>query len=123
MDHVREGIRQSAGAFVLDEFMSMRAEAPEIQKAFYNSKAWQRCRSEYLSSVGGLCERCEKKGIIRPAKIVHHKEYIDVTNVTDPMILLSFDNLEALCMDCHNAEHFKSRRRYRIDEFGRVEAR
>ena len=102
--------------------MSMRQEAPEEQKRFYNSDAWQRCRSEYLSLVGGLCERCESKGIVRPARIVHHKEYISVQNITDPAVLLSFDNLEALCQDCHNAEHFKSNKRYQIDEFGRVTA-
>ena len=103
--------------------MSMRKEAPEAQKRFYDSEAWQRCRAEYLSSVGGLCERCESKGIIRPARIVHHKEYISLDNITDPAVLLSFDNLEALCQDCHNAEHFKNVRRYSIDEFGRVSIR
>lgn len=101
--------------------MSMRKEAPEQQRAFYHSRAWQRCRSEYLSSVGGLCERCEAKGIIRPARIVHHKEYISPANITDPAILLSFKNLEALCQDCHNAEHIPNGKRYRVDEYGRVE--
>ena len=72
---------------------------------------------------GGLCERCESLGIIRPARIVHHKKYINVDNLTDPSILLCFDNLEALCQDCHNKEHFKSNKRYSIDEFGRVVAR
>ena len=102
---------------------SMRREAPEQQHAFYHSKAWLNCRAEYLSSVGGLCERCEAKGIIRPARFVHHKEYISLDNITDPSVLLSFDNLEALCFDCHNAEHFKSSKRYKVDEFGRVECR
>ena len=103
--------------------MSMRQDAPEEQKRFYNSEAWQRCRSEYLSRVGGLCERCEAKGVVRPARFVHHKEYISMDNITDPSVLLSFDNLEALCFDCHNAEHFKSSKRYKVDEFGRVEIR
>lgn len=44
-------------------------------------------------------------------------------NISDPSVLLSFDNLEALCFDCHNAEHFRSEKRYTVDEFGRVEAR
>ena len=101
--------------------MSMKQEAPEQQRAFYHSRAWQRCRSEYLASVGGLCERCEAKGIIRPAYIVHHKEYISIANITDPSVLLSFDNLEALCQSCHNAEHIGNRKRYKVDEFGRVE--
>ena len=101
----------------------MRKEAPEQQRAFYHSKAWLNCRAEYLSSVGGLCERCEAKGIIRPARFVHHKEYISLDNIQNPEILLSFDNLEALCFDCHNLEHFKNMKRYKVDEFGRVECR
>ena len=102
---------------------SMRQEAPEQQRAFYHSQAWLNCRAEYLASVGGLCERCAAKGIVRPARFVHHKEYISAQNITDPSVLLSFDNLEALCFDCHNAEHFKSSKRYKVDEFGRVECR
>lgn len=102
--------------------MSMRSDAPEQQRAFYHSQAWQRCRKEYLTSVGNLCERCEKQGIIRPARFVHHKEYISLDNICNPLILLSFENLEALCFDCHNAEHFANRKRYTVDEFGRVSA-
>lgn len=117
---------QQVGAFLFvvgGISMSMRQEAPEAQKQFYNSKEWQRCRATYIASVGGLCERCEAKGIIRPGKIVHHKEYITAQNVTDPVVLLNPDNLEYLCLECHNSEHFKSNKRYVIDEFGKVEIR
>lgn len=38
--------------------------------------------------------------------IVHHKCYIDTTNIYNPDITLNFDNLELLCLDCHNKEHF-----------------
>ena len=103
--------------------MSMRQEAPEEQKRFYDSKEWQACRMSYISSVGGLCERCEAKGIIKPGKIVHHKDYITIQNITDPAILLNPNNLEYLCQDCHNAEHHKNIRRYSIDEYGRVTTR
>lgn len=103
--------------------MSMRQDAPEQQRAFYHSKEWLRCRESYIASVGGLCERCEAKGIIRPGKIVHHKEYITAQNVTDPVVLLNPNNLEFLCMDCHNTEHFKNDKRYVIDECGRVAVR
>ena len=103
--------------------MSMRQDAPDEQKRFYKSKEWQRCRASYISSVGGLCERCLKKGIVRPGKIVHHKEYISVENITDPIILLNPDNLEYVCLECHNRIHFKSTKRYKVDEFGRVTCR
>ena len=38
--------------------------------------------------------------------IVHHKSYIDMSNIYDADITLNFDNLELLCIDCHNKEHF-----------------
>ena len=70
-------------------------------KRFYYSKAWQKCRAAYIASVYGLCERCTQ-----PGDIVHHKTYIDSSNVHDPNITLNHDNLEYLCRKCHNTEHF-----------------
>mgnify|MGYP002623827444 CR=1 FL=1 len=90
---------------------------------FYKSKQWQDARATYLAMVGGLCERCAKKGKIVPAEIVHHKIYISPGNINDPSITLDFKNFEALCRDCHAEEHFGSSVRYRVDEFGRVSAK
>ena len=42
----------------------------------------------------------------QPAEIAHHKIYLTAENVLDPAISLNPGNLEALCMNCHNAEHF-----------------
>lgn len=39
--------------------------------------------------------------------IVHHKCYLDMSNIYNPEVTLNFDNLELLCMDCHNKEHFE----------------
>lgn len=36
---------------------------------------------------------------------MHHRQYITDENVGDPSITLSWDNLEALCVTCHAAEH------------------
>jgi len=77
----------------------------EFARAFYKSKQWQSTRTSYLSSVHGLCERCEKKGKIVPAKLVHHKTYLRPTNINDTDITLNWNNLEALCQDCHAWEH------------------
>lgn len=76
---------------------------------FYNSKAWKRASAAYMASKHYICERCG-----RPAQICHHKTYLNGTNVHDPAIALSFDNLEALCLDCHNAEHGPEAQRYPI---------
>lgn len=71
-------------------------------KRFYKSRTWQKCRNAYFQSQYGLCERCSGVG-----KIVHHKVYINATNVNDPHVMLNHDNLELLCQECHNREHFE----------------
>ena len=64
-----------------------------------------------------ICERCGE-----PAKIVHHKRWLNRDNINDTDITLNWDNLEALCQDCHNKEHHKSapRLRYRFDADGGI---
>ena len=39
--------------------------------------------------------------------IVHHKGYINMSNIYDTDTTLAFENLELLCIDCHNKEHFE----------------
>ena len=95
----------------------------DFAKAFYKSKRWQHTRRSYLEKVGGLCERCLKKGLYRPAVIVHHKIYLDSSTINNPEIALNFDNLEALCRDCHADEHLGGNTRYKVNEDGTVEIR
>lgn len=76
--------------------------AKDYAKAFYNSTAWKKCKSGYIKSVHGLCERCQQ-----PGWIVHHKKYITPDNINDPDITLNWHNLEYLCQPCHNREHFE----------------
>lgn len=96
--------------------------AKSIDRAFYCSREWELCREAYLQKVNHLCERCKAKGIYEPAKIVHHKIYLNKENFTDPSVSLNFDNLEALCAMHHNLEHFggKQESRYHIDENGNL---
>ncbi|MED4530925.1 HNH endonuclease [Metabacillus fastidiosus] len=72
----------------------------DYAKKFYKFTAWRKCRASYFAYRHGLCERCTG-----PGKIVHHKKYITPENIDDPIITLSFSNLELLCQDCHNREH------------------
>lgn len=74
--------------------------AQDYAKGFYNSKAWRDTQAAYMASQHYVCERCG--GV---ARIVHHRAYITPQNINDPSITLDWANLEALCMDCHNAEH------------------
>lgn len=103
--------------------------AKEYAKAFYKSKAWENCRAGYIKYVGGLCERCLKNGSYNAGVIVHHKIHLNPDNITNPEIALDYNNLELLCMDCHNKEHTEDRlkyekrkKRFSVDSFGRVTA-
>ena len=91
-------------------------------KAFYKSAAWKGCRAAYMQQVGGLCENCLAQGRYTPAEIVHHIVELTPDNVSDPQIALSFDNLRAVCRECHAVEHGARQKRYKLDELGRVTA-
>ena len=105
--HERRGLVQQCTGLLCynakdNEYMKEWAET------FYNSQAWRECRETYLQSKGYLCERCSTPGNPVIAKVVHHKTYLTKININNPYITLSWDNLEALCQDCHNKEHHKS---------------
>ena len=79
--------------------------AKEFARKFYSSKAWQSCRNEYMKQAHYLCEVCLRKGIYKPAEIVHHIIELDPITIERPEIALNFDNLEAVCRECHNELH------------------
>lgn len=82
-----------------------------IRHKFYKSKAWKEVRNYYFNLKHGMCERCRiNKGIYVKGDIVHHKIHIkDEDYITNNIkILLDINNLEVLCINCHNKEHFKS---------------
>lgn len=90
----------------------------EWARGFYFSTAWNETRKAYLLSQHYLCERCEQ-----PAKIVHHRKYLTPDNIHNTELTLGWDNLEALCQDCHNQEHHRTntrQRRYHFDESGEL---
>lgn len=77
---------------------------PEIAKR-YKSKQWEELR-RLKKSISPFCERCLAGGIYTPARIIHHKEYITDKNFMDDNVFYNIENLESLCQDCHNKEHF-----------------
>ena len=85
---------------------------------FYSRRVWRECRASFLASKGGLCEACLAKGIYKHATQVHHKIVITSDNVNDPAVTLNHANLMALCDECHQEQHRKTR--WRCDAFGRV---
>jgi ribosomal protein S27AE len=68
--------------------------------SFYNSQAWQQCRNGFMQSKYFICERCG--GV---AVIAHHKKHITPENINDLNITLDWNNLRAVCIECHNIEH------------------
>ena len=90
---------------------------------FYASDAWHACRDAYLASRMYLCERCSAAYEVVVAKVVHHKIPLTPDNIDDPYITFAWENLEALCQDCHNKEHHKGTardKRYAFDDDGNV---
>lgn len=101
----------------------------DFAKAFYASGAWRSAREAAWKRAGGLCERCLEKGIITPAEIIHHRIALTPSNIHNPRITLSLDNLQAVCRKCHEEIHHTDihplrfrHRRYEADELGRVKA-
>lgn len=92
----------------------------ECAERFYKSRRWRDCKNAYTKSVGGLCERCLKKGLYVPGRIVHHKCYIGPDNINDPSITLNWENLELLCRSCHELEHKGIKRRYAVNPDGSI---
>ena len=101
---------------------------------FYQSRAWQDVRKTIWLKQNLLCNRCHRAVYVdgisdyiprerRLKGIVHHKEYINESNVDDINITLASNNLEGLCIDCHNKEHHQSsalRNNYSFDEQGNL---
>lgn len=92
--------------------------ASQNRKAFYQSKAWKDIRKYIWLKQNCLCARCNKAVYVggiskwlpkdkRLIGIVHHKEYLNDINIYDTNISLNEDNLEGICIDCHNKEHFE----------------
>jgi len=80
-------------------------------RAVYNTNTWRKLRLLYLQEHP-LCERCEQEGKITSAIHVHHKVEIDRGQdmMQKKTIGYNWQNLEALCEDCHQQHHYNKRR-------------
>ena len=101
---------------------------------FYKSKAWEDVRKTIWLKQNLLCNRCHRPVYVdgisdyipknkRVRGIVHHINHIDDDNIQDINITLNPDNLEGLCIYCHNEEHAKGnaiRKEYRFDDEGNI---
>jgi 5-methylcytosine-specific restriction protein A len=72
----------------------------------YQDKRWLKLRN-HKRRANPLCERCEKKGKVTPAKEVHHKIPFDTGKTPEEVEVLAFgwDNLMSVCEPCHEELH------------------
>ncbi|MGQ4666517.1 HNH endonuclease [Metabacillus halosaccharovorans] len=68
---------------------------------FYKSKEWLSLRGKALDRDNNECQMCKLKGKYKQAENVHHIKEVK----THPELALSLDNLQCLCIRCHNVAH------------------
>ncbi|MBU5250779.1 HNH endonuclease [Lysinibacillus capsici] len=87
----------------------------EQKRKFYDSGEWKKLRAKIKQRDNYECQECKRKGIVsidtneysesaRRKKIqlvVHHIKELE----HHPELALYEDNLETVCVDCHNKEH------------------
>jgi 5-methylcytosine-specific restriction endonuclease McrA len=73
--------------------------------SFYNSARWHKLSKLCIERAGGLCEECGGTICDGKANIAHHIVEVNDSNIDDPMIVWSLENLKAVSRDCHNRIH------------------
>lgn len=74
--------------------------AKAYAESFYNSTTWRKVSKAFMKSKYYICESCG-----RPATICHHVIHVTPNNINDPNITLNWENMRALCHDCHTKLH------------------
>lgn len=72
---------------------------------FYRTEEWIKLTEKIKLQSAGKCAICHKTVSDWRTLIVHHKIHLTMDNVFDPNISLNENNLETICLDCHNKEH------------------
>ncbi len=88
---------------------------PEQKRKFYDSREWKQIREVVKGRDNYECQECKRKGLVsidtneysESAKrkkiqlVVHHIKELE----HHPSLALDIDNLETVCVSCHNREH------------------
>ena len=74
---------------------------------YYQNPKWKKLRDWYMS-LHPICADCMIEGRSVPATELHHKIPFSTGNTEEERmeLLLSPDNLVALCSECHDKRHF-----------------
>lgn len=95
--------------------MASEYKTKEQKAKFYNSGDWKRLRKHVRERDNNECQECKRQGKVfidtnelnrkgtrkKIALIVHHK--LELSDRPD--LALDIDNLECLCVHCHNKLH------------------
>ena len=87
----------------------------EQKRKFYDSREWKQLREAVKQRDNYECQPCKRNGMVtidtnsysESAKrkkielVVHHIQELE----HHPSLALDIDNLETVCVDCHNREH------------------
>lgn len=83
---------------------------------FYQCKAWRELRKVVIRNANHECEHCKEKGKLTTANTINRngkKTKMEVNHKkplrTHPHLALVLENLEYLCIDCHNIADGKDR--------------
>lgn len=72
----------------------------ELMK-FYKSREWMQLRKIALKRDNNECQLCKAAGRYHKAENVHHLKEVK----THPHLSLTLNNLQCLCIRCHNDAH------------------
>lgn len=93
--------------------MAKEYKTIEQKTKFYSSGNWKRLRVKAMEMCNNECQRCKKDGIVtidtnesngkrkKIQLVVHHIKELE----HHPDLALDIDNLEVLCVKCHNETH------------------
>jgi 5-methylcytosine-specific restriction enzyme A len=93
--------------------MSKEYRTKEQKQKFYCSGKWKRVRAKAMIKCNNECQRCKRNGFTtvdtnehngkrkKIQLVVHHIKELEQF----PDLALDIDNLEVLCVKCHNEIH------------------
>lgn len=88
--------------------MAAEYKTKEQKMSFYKSKEWRSLRQVALEIDNNECQECKRQGYVKLEDDEKHKS-LDVDHkkeiYTHPELALDIDNLETLCIRCHNKKH------------------
>ncbi|MGY3716775.1 HNH endonuclease [Sutcliffiella cohnii] len=87
----------------------------EQKRKFYNSKAWKKIRPDILKRDNRECQECKRRGDVvtdtneYSEKAKRKKIQLVVDHIKEledyPELALDAENLQTLCVNCHNKKH------------------